>query len=659
MATSASNPEHGGEVEPAASAAAAAGATAAGPVFQDACVMVQCLQHDAQGAWTETYRGGAMLQRLPAAPAHPSGSLAPLLGWLAGADLPSVHAVLEAARTHARGEHAQMRVRLECVPSTWIDLEVHSSTSLAGNSSHLLVARDSGQSGTVQRQADEYRELVRSVESAVELGIFKCDAARQEIQLDEAALHLHGLPSEHARTLALPEWLALLAPEDQLTAHGLLSAGVPEGQTERLSVHLPVAGSKQPRLLELSLRAVPGQPELIGACRDVTRERTMESLRRQKMIAERDNQAKSEFMSHVSHELRTPLNAILGFAQLMAMDQANPLPKAHRDRLEMVQHSGRRLLILIDQLLQITKIEQGKKDLRSKPVNVRQVVRRCIDALELMAAERDVQIIVDIEHPEYASVRADPDALEQVVSNLLSNAIKYNRDHGRVRVSFRAADAGELVIDDTGLGLSESQLGRMFAPFDRLDAEKSMIPGTGLGLVITKRLVEAMGGRLDVRSQLGKGSRFTVELPLARGARAADAYTQPLDFPSQWDTGREYSVLYIEDDEVNVVLMEQLFSTQPDWRLQCATTGVEGLTAAVRYRPNVILLDMNLPDMSGVDVFKRLRADPRTSEIPCVAVSADALPAHINRVHNMGFEDYWTKPLDLPATVDKLKRLLV
>ena len=363
-------------------------------------------------------------------------------------------------------------------------------------------------------------------------------------------------------------------------------------------------------------------------------------------------------MSHVSHELRTPLNAILGFAQLMAMDQTHPLNKSHQERLEMVQHSGRRLLGLIDQLLQITKIEQGKKDLRAKPVNVRQVVRRCVEALELMARERDVQILTEIEHPEWASVRADPDALEQVMSNLLSNAIKYNRDHGRVRISFRATDVGELVIDDTGNGLSESQLGRMFAPFERLDAEKSPIPGTGLGLVITKRLVEAMGGRLNVWSQLGRGSRFKVELPLARGARDQGGYTQPLDFPSQWDTGREYSVLYIEDDEVNVVLMEQLFATQPDWRLECATTGVQGLTAAVRHRPHVILLDMNLPDMSGIDVFRRLRGDPRTSDIPCVAVSADALPAHVQRVHNLGFEDYWTKPLDLPATVQKLKRLL-
>jgi CheY-like chemotaxis protein len=363
-------------------------------------------------------------------------------------------------------------------------------------------------------------------------------------------------------------------------------------------------------------------------------------------------------MSQVSHELRTPLNAILGFAQLMAMDHARPLDAAHQERLQMIQHSGRRLLGLIDQLLQVTQIEQGKRALRAKSVNVHALVKRCIDALQIMALERGVDIEVDVERPERSAVRADPDALEQVLANLLSNAIKYNREHGRVRIGFRACEAGELSVEDTGKGLSESQLGRLFEPFNRLDAAKSPVPGTGLGLVITKQLVETMGGRLEVRSKLGEGSRFAVLLPLARRSREPSGGTLPLEFPSQWDSGREYSVLYIEDDEVNQVLMEQVFSTQADWRLHCASSGTEGLTAAVRQRPDVILLDINLPDMPGVEVFQRLKADPRTSQIPCVAVSADALPSQVSRLHALGFEDYWTKPLDVPVTIGKLKRLL-
>jgi CheY-like chemotaxis protein len=365
-------------------------------------------------------------------------------------------------------------------------------------------------------------------------------------------------------------------------------------------------------------------------------------------------------MSQVSHELRTPLNAILGFAQLMAMDQARPLDAAHQERLQVVQHSGRRLLGLIDQLLEVTRIEQGKRALRAKSVNMHALVKRCVDALQIMALERgvDIEVDVDVERPDRSAVRADPDALEQVLANLLSNAIKYNRQHGRVRISFRAGEAGELSVEDTGKGLSESQLGRLFEPFNRLDAEKSPVPGTGLGLVITKQLVETMGGRLEVRSKLGHGSRFAVLLPLARRSRDPSGGTLRLEFPSQWDTGREYSVLYIEDDEINQVLMEQVFSTQPDWRLHCAGSGTEGLTAAVREHPDVILLDINLPDIPGTEVFRRLQADPRTRVIPCVAVSADALPSQVSRLHALGFEDYWTKPLDLPATIGKLKRLL-
>jgi CheY-like chemotaxis protein len=342
----------------------------------------------------------------------------------------------------------------------------------------------------------------------------------------------------------------------------------------------------------------------------------------------------------------------------MEMDPHAPLPVVHRERLDVVQHSGRRLLGLIDQLLQIGKIEQGKKALKPKSVNVQALAKNCVDALQVAARDRSIGIEIDIEQPETSSVRADPEALEQVLTNLLSNAIKYNREQGRVRIRFRAADEGEITVDDTGKGLTDSQLGQLFEPFNRLGADKSQVQGTGLGLVITRQLVDAMGGKLDVWSQVGKGTRFTVRLPLGRRTRHPVSETTPLDLPSQWDTGTQYTVLYVEDDEVNLVLMEQMFATQPDWKLLTASTGVEGITTAVRQRPQIVLLDMNLPDMSGADVFKRLRADRRTRDIPCVAVSADALPDQIDRAEALGFEDYWTKPLNLPVTVSRLKKLL-
>lgn len=618
---------------------------------------IHVIEQHANGQWQEVHRAGPLAGQRPRDMPESSGDPAKLLGWMAEPDAGRVAAALQEmvpASIPWKG-HALL---LERAGARRVDIEIHPDSGQSQARRFTIIAQSRGGENTTQVQADAYRERIGIVEAAVELGIIVYDTSTRTVQLDGAAAALHGLTDQGIQPLPVDAWAELLVQEDQLRAHTLLISGVASGQTERITVRLVGPDPKKPRLLELSLRSAPNGAGLVGACRDVTRERSVEALRRQKVTAERASQAKSEFMSHVSHELRTPLNAILGFAQLMTMDLNYPLAKPHRERLEMVQHSGKRLLGLIDQLLQITKIERGKADLRSKSVNVRAVVQHAVDALEVMAMERGVEITVDVERPELSAVRADPEALEQVMTNLLSNAIKYNRDRGRVRISFRASEVGEILVDDTGKGLSDSQLGRMFEPFDRLDAEKSAVPGTGLGLVITKQLIEAMGGKLNVWSQVGKGTRFKVELPLARGSRDTASNNLPLEFPSQWDTGREYSVLYVEDDEVNVVLMEQLFSTQPEWRLRCASTGVEGLTAAVRQRPHLILMDMNLPDMQGTEVFRRLRSDPRTSDIPCVAVSADALPAHINRVHALGFEDYWTKPLDLPATIAKLKRLL-
>jgi CheY-like chemotaxis protein len=412
-----------------------------------------------------------------------------------------------------------------------------------------------------------------------------------------------------------------------------------------------------PATLEYSFRVDSDSRQIVGTCRDVTAAQNIEEVRRQRIAAERASLAKSEFMSQVSHELRTPLNAILGFAQLMAMDNDEPLVGKQQERLQILHQSGLRLLSLVDQLLQIGKIEQGKVSLRSRAVNVYSLVRRCIDALAPMAAERDVAIQVDVAGSDTAAVRADSNALEQVLVNLLSNAIKYNRHGGRVTLRYRAEDDGEITVDDTGPGLTASQMARLFEPFNRLDAARGNVQGTGLGLVISRQLVEAMGGTMQAWSEVGKGSRFRVTLPRARSTRAKDVETLPLDMPSQWAGDEQFRVLYIEDDEVNLVLMDQLFAAQADWTLTVAMTGAAGLTEAVRQRPDVILLDLNLPDMAGQEVLQRLRLDRRTRDIPVVAVSADAMPASVRRSRGLGFVDYWTKPLDLRVTASRLKGL--
>ena len=493
--------------------------------------------------------------------------------------------------------------------------------------------------------------------SIANLGVLRIDLVNGLVMLDATAAIHHGLARDAGCIVAIEFWLSLFSEADQRRAHSLVHSSLQADRTERATVRLHWSTEGEPATLELALRLDSNSGHVVGVCRDVTDAQSLEDLRRRRDAAERSSQAKSEFMSQVSHELRTPLNSILGFAQLMEMDVDQPISGKQQERLRVLQRSGSRLLALVDQLLQIGKIEQGKLNLQLRPVCVRALVCRCVDAMAPMAEERDVAIAIDVGDDESAAVRADSNALEQVLINLLSNGIKYNRQGGRLTVKYRNEGVGEITVDDTGHGLTGTQIARLFEPFNRLDAPRSGIQGTGLGLTISRQLVEAMRGTLQVCSEVGVGSRFKVALPRARSTRAKDAETIPLDMPSQWATVDGFRVLYIEDDDVNVVLMDQLFATQPAWSLTVAMTGQAGLVEVVRQQPDLVLLDMTLPDMTGWEVRKCLKSDRRTRGIPVIAVSADAMPENQRRSRSSGFADYWTKPLDLPATIRKLKAL--
>lgn len=237
----------------------------------------------------------------------------------------------------------------------------------------------------------------------------------------------------------------------------------------------------------------------VGACRYITAEKSLEEARKHRGLAERASQAKSEFIAQVSHELCTPMNSILGFAQLMGMDLDQPLSGKQQERLQVLQRSARRLLSLVDQLLQVGKIEQGRLSLQLRPVNVYTIVRRCAEAMTPMTDERGISIEIDVAGSSTSAVRADANALEQVLINLLSNGIKYNHQGGQLTVKYRTEDAGKITVEDTGDGLTASQIAHLFEPFNRLDTAQRGIQGTGLGLAISRKLVEAMRGTLQVR----------------------------------------------------------------------------------------------------------------------------------------------------------------
>lgn len=362
-------------------------------------------------------------------------------------------------------------------------------------------------------------------------------------------------------------------------------------------------------------------------------------------VAERASLAKSEFLSRMSHELRTPLNSVLGFAQLLEMDD---LPDQQDQAVGHILRAGKHLLNLIDEVLDIARIESGHLDLSVEPVLVLDVLGDAVDLARPLAEHRGVDISVHTTSCGADTyVLADRQRLLQVLLNLLSNATKYNTRTGRVDISVTRAGDGraEISVTDTGPGIRSEDIGRVFEPFDRLGAEHSGVEGTGVGLTLSKHLVERMGGEIAVESTVAVGSTFVVRLPL----------TEPPDgFESIVPTTEETPVLrgalrilHVEDNLANLALVEQILARYEEVELMAATLGGLALELARRHRPDLILLDLHLPDMSGIDVLGRLRADPTTTAIPVVVVSADATAERIGHLEAVPVAAYLTKPIDI------------
>lgn len=395
---------------------------------------------------------------------------------------------------------------------------------------------------------------------------------------------------------------------------------------------------------------------MIGVNWDLTDVRTAETERRDKEIARRESQAKSQFLARISHELRTPLNAVLGFTQLLQSQEDGSSP-SRAARLGHIHNGGEHLLTLIDEMLDISRLESGQLALDLRPVPMDDVLREALPLVQQLARERGVTIEVG---PVAGWVLADWVRLRQVLINLLSNAIKYNRPQGRVAV--RGTSEGgwlSLHVSDTGRGMSRQQLRHLFEPFNRLGIEREGIEGTGIGLVIVRMLVERMSGRVEVRSEPGVGSVFELRLRMPEGeAEAAPslrAETPGVSLPTV--RAGEGSLLYIEDNLVNTVLVQELVAQRPSLRLSCASDGAGGIDDARRLRPDLILVDMQLPDMDGHEVLRRLRAAPETADIPCIALSANAMSEDIDLALAAGFSGYWTKPIDLRGFLASLDAL--
>jgi signal transduction histidine kinase/CheY-like chemotaxis protein len=390
-------------------------------------------------------------------------------------------------------------------------------------------------------------------------------------------------------------------------------------------------------------------------------EASNEELRLATAMAEKANRAKSEFLSSMSHELRTPLNAIIGFGQLLGTNIVDAKPERRQEFVDHIVGAGKHLLTLINEILNLARIESGHVELSVEPVMMSDVLEECRRMIEPMATQRGITVEFAADCEEV--VLADRMRLKQVLLNLVSNAIKYNRKQGWVHVSCTAIDAEHvrIAVQDSGQGLQPAQVAALFQPFNRLGQEGGPEQGTGIGLVVTQRLVELMGGTIGVDSTPGEGSVFRVDLrasdrpALPREATDWGALTLQPTRPARQAAA---TVLYVEDNRASLKLVEELLAVRGGFKLLSAGNGELGVEMARQHQPDVILMDNNMPQMTGREAQAILRKDPRTAHIPIIALTANAMPEAQAAGLAAGYFRYLTKPLEPRRLLEALDSAL-
>jgi PAS domain S-box-containing protein len=406
---------------------------------------------------------------------------------------------------------------------------------------------------------------------------------------------------------------------------------------------------------------------VFAAARDVTERKRLDQVLQDKnvelesarFVAEKANLAKSNFLSSMSHELRTPLNAILGFAQLL--EAGSPRPTSTQIvRLQQITQAGWYLLDLINEILDLAVIESGTLSMSHESVSLFEVMRECEAMIEPQLKQRGIQISFLPFDPDW-HVNADRVRLKQALINLLSNAIKYNREHGtvEVRCSLVTPERLRISVKDSGEGLPPHKLVQLFHPFNRLGQEHGPVEGTGIGLVVTKQLIELMGGSVGVESMVGVGSEFWIELNVDEKPQLAAGSLMSESVAGQVrERGELHTLVYVEDNPANLMLVEQIIADHPQLRMLSARDGNQGIALARIHLPDVILMDINLPGISGLDALKVLHDDPATAHIPIIALSANAMPRDIEKGLAAGFFNYLTKPIKVNAFTEALDQAL-
>ncbi len=536
----------------------------------------------------------------------------------------------------------------------------------SGEVAHVvLVIRDVTEQMRAKAALQASEARLRSVLESVADGIVVIDERGNIETFNPAAERIFG----HVAEAVLGRNVSVLMSPSMRDAHdGYLRHYLETGQSRIIGVGREVTGQRKdgatfPMDLAVSPMHVGDQRYFTGIIRDITeRKRNEREMMRALKAAESASLAKSEFLSSMSHELRTPMNAILGFAQLLEMDPG--LAAEQADNAREILGAARHLLGLINEVLELSRIESGHMALSMESLDLKQLVEECATLLASAAAQHGIEVQKPTAACPDRWVWADRLRLKQVLINLLSNAIKYNQAGGRVRIECETTlpHRVRLRVIDTGPGIALERQGKLFTPFDRLGRETGPIEGSGIGLVITRRLVEMMYGEIGFDSQPGQGSTFWVELAESAPMREPAPRDKPsavADVQDTPGTPARKTLLYIENNAANLRLMRQFLASRRDLHLIGCADALQGLALARSEQPDLILLDINLPGMSGYDILKKLRADADTRATPVLAVSADAMPTAIERELGVGFQAYLTKPLDLDHLLAEIDRALL
>jgi len=470
----------------------------------------------------------------------------------------------------------------------------------------------------------------------------------------------------YAETEVIGKNISMLMPQEERAAH--------DEYLEHSKLHAPRIinrardlfglrknGMKFPLELNVSPMELDGERKFIGIMRDISERKEFEDrINAARVEAEQANLAKSQFLSSMSHELRTPLNAVMGFGQLLELDHEHPLSETQRKSVTQILKGGKHLLELIDQVLNLAKIESGKMTLSVETVDV---TTQLLDALAMartMADKRHIHIEYDIPAEGTTFVRADVTRLHQILLNLLSNGTKYNYDGGTLSLRCKVkGDMCRFEVKDNGPGIPAHMQDKVFSPFNRLGAEGSTIEGTGIGLTITRELVQLMHGVIGFESKPDNGALFWFELPLAsekqikQSVKRTTESVKPITRDMALKVDRK--VLYIEDNPSNLQLMEMILDHHDHLKLLTAQNAEVGIALAQAELPALILMDIQLPGMNGIDAMHALRLNPKTASIPVIAVSANAMTKDIQHARDVGFDGYLTKPLDIPATIKAIE----